>query len=130
MGCMRAQTRPRFILPPERVGEGGGEGGEVGIESEPMLTSGENALFLKNSHQRRIEPTTLYQGQRAHDSESFRPPPPWMRSDKIGSIMTYSATRTMCSVAMKDLSDAYTTDIVDHNHVLCGYEGSVRCPHH
>ena len=59
MECLCAQTRPRFILSPERV---------LGEWSQnPSSIQGENPLYRKKkSSQRRIEPTTLHQaGQRA-----------------------------------------------------------------
>ena len=61
MECMRARTRPQFILSSEEV--------FWGMESEPTLTAREKSpvcVYQKNSPQRRIEPMTLHQaGQRA-----------------------------------------------------------------
>ena len=52
MKCMRAQTRPRFILSSKRV--------FGGMEFKPMLTPREKSPSTGKCPQRRIEPTTLW----------------------------------------------------------------------
>ena len=58
MECMCAQTRPHFILLPERVGGPGGGGGSG--ESETILTPRKKSPLPEA--QRRFEPATLHHG--------------------------------------------------------------------
>ena len=66
MKCMRAQTRPRFILSSERV--------FGGMEFEPMLTPREKSPLPENVPRGGSNPRRCGQRAQALPTELFRPP--------------------------------------------------------
>ena len=65
MKCMCAQTRPRFILSPERV--------FGGMEFEPMLTPREKSPLPENFPRGGSKPARLWTASPSTTNELFRP---------------------------------------------------------